>query len=496
LESGGKIVKNNKYIIILVLFGVLTIALLLCAIPWAGQVLIQHSGKQVEDEEENEDPSYLVGKNILDGKNRIQGTVLDVTGNLIAVREGINPTIWTVYSSNDQLQKVSPGQEVFVNGHFSNGVIQAKLIKVIGGNPWPPKQKLLKSTPNIEHILFLIQENHSFDSYFGTFPGANGLPAGIKVPLRPGSNLNVAPFHFTFALSHDMNHSWEIAHRAYNDGKMDNFIVAERSLDTMGYYNETDIPNYWAYAKHFTLCDNFFSSLLGPSLPNHLYTIAAQSGGEIRNRLLPPKQGYDFKTLTELLENSKISWKYYDGRANPHKFWLWNPLPGFTSFMNNQSMMTHLVANTEYFKDLRKGTLPSVAWIVPNIRESEHPPLNIQLGMWYTTNFINALMKSPYWKNTLLVVTWDDYGGFYDHVAPPQVDKYGYGPRVPTIIISPYAKTGYIDHTRYDFTSVLRTIENRFKLQPLTSRDSEATDLRNSMNFNQQPLPPFLITNP
>ena len=488
--------KNRSYIIFLVLMMIIAITLSSCTMPWAGQVLIQKSVKAVDDEEENEDPSNLVGKNILGGKDRIQGIVLDVTGHLIAIREELNPTIWTVDAADELLKKVQPGQEVLVNGHFINGLIQAKDIKVIGGTPWPPEQKSLPATRNIEHILFLTQENHSFDSYFGTYPGANGFPAGLKVPLHPGGPPSVAPFHFTFDLSHDLNHSWAIAHRAYNNGKMDNFIVAERSMDTMGYYNGSDIPNYWAYAKHFTLCDNFFSSLLGPSLPNHLYTIAAQSGGEIRNRALPPIQGYNFKTLTELLENSKIAWKYYDGKADPHKFWLWNPLPGFTAFQKSRQLMEHLVPNTDYFKDLRNGTLPSVAWIVPNIRESEHPPLNIQLGMWYTTDVINALMKSPYWKNTLLVVTWDDYGGFYDHVAPAQVDKYGYGPRVPTIIISPYAKAGYLDHTRYDFTSVLRTIENQFKLQPLTARDREANDLSNSIDLKQQPLPAFLIGNP
>jgi phospholipase C len=235
---------------------------------------------------------------------------------------------------------------------------------------------------------------------------------------------------------------------------------------------------------------------MGPSLPNHLYAVAAQSGGDTRNRLAPPDDGYNFATLAELLENAAVSWKYYDGRINPRSFWLWNPLPGFKAFRRSRRLMAHLVTNDEYFRDLRRGTLPAVAWIVPNPLESEYPPTGIQLGMWYTTAFINSLMKSTYWQDTLLVLAWDDYGGFFDHVPPPQVDRYGYGPRVPAILISPYARAGYVDHTRYDFTSVLRTIENRFDLPPLTSRDAEANDLSGGLDLTQAPLPPALITGP
>jgi phospholipase C len=488
-------VKNSRYIIWFVVFFIIGAGLSWGPAPWVGRI-IRHSPRQVTEEEEEEkaNPANLAVQRLLGGKNNIRGTVVDVTGNLVAVREFIDPTIWTVNISGRLPAGIAPGKTVSVRGRFGNGLINAKTIKITGGKTWPVVKAASEPTRQIEHILFLIQENHSFDNYFGTFPGADGLPAGIKLPLYPGGPGAVAPFHFSFNLSHDLNHSWETAHTAYNGGKMDGFIFAERSLDTMGYYDGSDIPNYWAYAGHFTLCDRFFSSLMGPSLPNHLYTIAAQSGGEIRNRVKPPQGGYDFKTLAELLENSHISWKYYDGKANPHSFWLWNPLPGFTSFMRDKRLMAHLVSNLDYFKDIRNGALPAVAWIVPNIRESEHPPVNIQLGMWYTTAVVNALMKSRYWRNTLLIITWDDYGGFYDHATPVQVDQYGYGPRVPAIIVSPYAKPGYIDHTRYDFTSVLRTIENRFHLKPLTSRDAAATDLSNSLDLARPPLAPFLIS--
>jgi phospholipase C len=274
---------------------------------------------------------------------------------------------------------------------------------------------------------------------------------------------------------------------------MDQFIPAEKSVDTMGYYDGTDIPNHWAYAQHFTLCDHFFSSLAGPSLPNHLYMVAAQSGGVVDNLKNPPTGGFNFPTMAELLGAHQVGWKYYIG-MDPQAFHLWNPLAGFKSFMSSQELRSHLVSSDQYFRDLRDGTLPAVAWIVPNFDESEHPPADIQVGMWYVTDLVNALMKSPYWQNTALVITWDDYGGFYDHVAPPQVDQYGLGPRVPALIVSPYAHAGFVDHTPYEFCSVLHFIEDQFKLPPLTARDHQANDLGMTLDPAQRPLAPFLIS--
>jgi phospholipase C len=421
--------------------------------------------------------------------------VVDVTGNLVAIQQGIGGTVFTVYYPNNIPNNVKPGVTVSVAGKSSNGLIYADQIKVTGGTAWPTVTTAKQPSGQIDHVVFLIQENRSFDSYFGTYPGANGLPANLKVPSAPGGQPTVAPFHFATPLTHDMDHSWDAAHAAMDNGKMDGFISAEKSNDTMGYYDGTDLPNYWSYASHFELLDNLFSSLAGPSLPNHLYAVAGQSGGVENNMSEPPDGGFDFPTMAEELQKANITWKYYDGQANPQAFSLWNPLPGFQNFMSSQELMKHLVHGTQYFQDLRNGTLPAVSWIVPNGQESEHPPQDIQLGMWYVTDFVNALMKSPYWANTLLVITWDDYGGFYDHVSPPQVDKYGYGPRVPAILISPYITAGTIDHNTYDFTSVLKFIENRFQLNPLAERDSKANDIGESLTRGNS-LAPYLISQP
>ncbi len=424
----------------------------------------------------------------------LAGTVLDVSGRLVVVQTTPLNTIHTVETPGPVPADVVPGVTITAFGDLAAGVVHSTKLEVTGGRPWPAPKEPSRSERRIAHIIFLIQENHTFDNYFGTYPRAEGFPANLRVPLQPGGPPQVAPFHFTSPLTHDMRHRWETAHEAMNGGKMDGFIGAEHSRDTMGYYDRSDLPNYWSYADEFTLCDRFFSSLAGPSLPNHLYTIAAQSGGLVNNMQQPPAGGFTFPTMAELLHKGDVSWKYYDGGTDPQSFGLWNPLPGFKAFQSDPSLRSHLVAIADYFRDLRNGTLPAVSWIVPNMPESEHPVADIQVGMWYVTALTNALMKSPYWRDSVLVITWDDYGGFYDHVPPPRVDDYGYGPRVPTIVISPYSRRGHIDHTQYDFCSVLRFIEDEFGLPSLTARDRDAASLRHALDVEQKPRPPFLIS--
>jgi phospholipase C len=377
----------------------------------------------------------------------------------------------------------------------------------------------------IKHLIWIIQENHSFDNYFGTFPGADGIPSGTCLPVLPGSSRCVKPFHITATNLPicDLGHEWQVAHAAYDNGRMDGFVWAEGTNYTMGYYDQRDLPNYWAYARHYTLCDRYFSSFLGPSLQNHLYTVAAQDGGITApmphtlkqvERALDDPDGFSFASTVTLFNKTKLDWKYYNETKplppgvsrdvgindqfypDPKRFWIWNPLPGFKAVRDNPADMARLVPLGQYFEDLKRGTLPQVAWIVPDTEDSEHPPEPIAQGMWYVTRLINALMQSRYWKDSAIVLTWDDYGGFYDHVEPPFVDAYGYGPRVPTIVISPYAKPGYISHETYDFTSVLKFIEERWGQTYLTARDHYALDLRDCFDFNQAPNPPLVIPIP
>jgi phospholipase C len=409
----------------------------------------------------------------------------------------------------------------------------------------------------INHIVYIIQENITFDHYFGTYPGADGIPPNLKLAFHPEETPQISPFHLNkTAIPRDLNHSWQAAQLAYDNGKMDGFLWAEwpqalryywqgdvpqidpaaikpvpglpakgaplfsnnvldgqlvgkrpRSgpigkppawvLNTFSYYDYHEIPNYWEYARHYTLCDRFFSSLTGPSEPNHLYSVAAQSGGLVNNpgpNIARKPAVYNFKTAADLLQSNGISWKYYDEKSNPRAHSLWNPLPGFKSFTPDSDLMKNVVSLAEFFSDIKAGHLPSVCWIVPNVPDSEHPPNDSAQGMWHVTELVNAIMNSPYWQDTAIIVTWDDYGGFYDHVAPPKVDKYGYGFRVPGLVISPFARPGFIDHTQFDFTSPLKLIETRFNLPPLADRDRAANDMLTCFDFNQKPSAPDPIT--
>jgi phospholipase C len=264
-------------------------------------------------------------------------------------------------------------------------------------------------------------------------------------------------------------------------------------MDSLSYMDSTVIPNYWEYAKDFTLCDNFFASLRGPSGPNHLYSVAGQSGGLVFD---PKDRGaaglYNFPTMMELLANAAVSWKYYTG-TSPLAENLWNPLPGFKTIMNNSNLRERLVGTKQFYTDLKGGTLPQVCWLTPTFAESEHPPADVATGMWYVTKLINAVMQSGYWNTCAIIVMWDDYGGFYDHVPPIQTDKYGFGFRVPAIVISPYSRSGSIVHTLYDLTSPLKLIETKFGLAALTARDGASNTMLECFDFSQQPLLPVII---
>lgn len=387
-----------------------------------------------------------------------------------------------------------------------------------------PRKGAPAGIEKIHHIIWIIQENRTFDNYFGTYPGADGIPPETCLPDLPGSSHCVKPFHMTQPPACDLEHNWNTAHAAWDNGRMDGFVWAEGSNYTMGYRDERDIPNYWEYARHYVLADNFFSSLAGPSLPNHVYTVAAQSGGLINNvcsadhevdelkAVTDDDDGFSFASMVSLLASHHVSWKYYvetrgplpkgtEDRCHvnapePHQLGLWNPLPGFKAVRDNPALLDRLVDLKEFESDLDHGTLPAVSWIVPDQQDSEHPPAPPAQGMWHVTRLINAVMRSKYWADTAIFVTWDDYGGFYDHVPPPQMDAYGYGPRVPLLVISQYAKHGYVTHQQGDLTGMLRFVEERFNLVHLTARDHFTGDMSDAFDFSQRANPPLIIPVP
>jgi phospholipase C len=371
----------------------------------------------------------------------------------------------------------------------------------------------------IQHIVFIIKENRSFDSYFGTFPGANGATTGM---IHTGQVIPLQ--HLPDVMPRDLDHSWTAAIAAIDGGKMDGFDLSDNcnvngDYLCYGQYYQSDIPNYWTYAQTFVLADAMFSSLTGESFPNHLYTIGATSGGAISNPVSQVKKGqwgcyadsttlvtilnsdgsqtnqypcFTFTTLADELNSAGISWRSYQPLPNESGF-IWAAYAAINQIYNSSYWTTNTAPYTQFVTDAQNGNLPAVSWVVMGGDVSEHPVASVCAGENWTVEQINAVMQGPEWNSTAIFVTWDDYGGFYDHAPPQVLDQFGLGERVPLLIISPYAKPAYISNTEYEFSSMLKFVEDRFNLPTMTARDAGASDMFDSFNFGQTPLPPLVL---
>ena len=371
----------------------------------------------------------------------------------------------------------------------------------------------------IKHVVFIIKENRTFDNLFGRFPGADGATTGMdQGTTRP---LTQAPDRIPV----DIVHCYQCALQAWNGGNMDGF-ASDRYAYTQ--FGPSDLPAYWHWAKRFVLGDNFFASAQGPSFPNHLYTIAAQSGGAHDNPIqdlerlaerhrttglfkawgcdsveqayvpVEDREGkevkvppcFDFMTEGDLLLRARIPWAYYSA-TNMQNGYLWSAYDAVRHIrQDTQLWQSHIFPVDGLVQDVRDGRLPPVSWVTPRFELSEHPEYSFCWGQNWTTRVVNSIMASPMWRDTAIFITWDDYGGFYDHVPPPQVDRFGFGIRVPLLLISPYAKAGYVDHSLGEFSSVLRFIEDNWGLSQLTHRDRGAGNLSEAFDFSQAPRKP------
>jgi phospholipase C len=404
---------------------------------------------------------------------------------------------------------------------------------------------------NIRHVVIIMQENRSFDSYFGTYPGANGIPPGVCVP-DPANGGCVAPFHDSSDLNYGGPHGMGNSIADIDSGRMDGFVAqAEQGsgcasadpncspctenghvqsqntscIDVMGYHDAREIPNYWAYAENYVLQDQMFEPNASWSLPQHLFMVSEWSAfcsnplvpsschGELQNpnpdstlnatQFASPNDGqlhYAWTDITYLLHQQNVSWGYYvfqgtepdcendasmscapvqQGPATPG---IWNPLPSFGDVAQD-GQLGNVQSLSNFFSAAKNGTLPAVSWIDPNGAVSEHPPALVSAGQTYVTGLINAIMQSPDWGSTAIFLSWDDWGGFYDHVVPPVVDRNGFGVRVPGIVLSPYAKQGLIDHQILSHDAYNKFIEDDFldgaRLDPNTDgRPDPRPDVR------------------
>ncbi len=416
----------------------------------------------------------------------------------------------------------------------------------------------------LQHLIFIVQENRSFDHYFGTFPGANGFPKNAKGQITaclPNRFLGHCsrPYHTPSWRQWGGPHDSIAAAADLNGGKMDGFINVLPSSsshcwtdpglagcssylgpagqpDVMSYLNGSDIPNYWTYAKQYVLQDRMFAPTDSWSLPSHLALVSGWSAActspadpmsctsntELKGPGYEWRYGekplYAWTDITYLLDKAGISWRYYvDDRTcmtppcsgsqvgtSPDK----NPLPGFTD-VNKDGSVGNIQTLSHFVSAAQHGTLPQVSWLVSAPPYNEHPiwPGTVRTGMAYVTRMVNAVMKSSDWNSTAIFLTWDDWGGFYDHVRPPRVDANGYGFRTPGIVISPYAKQGLTDGQTLSFDAYLKLIEDRFlggqRIGPGDGRPDSRPVVRESLNilgdltrdfdFSQAPRPPLIL---
>jgi phospholipase C len=458
-----------------------------------------------------------------------------------------------------------------------------------GGEPdaGPPVDAGPDASFPIQHVIVIMQENRSFDSYFGTFPGANGIPmddAGVPTVCLPTYDAGswdfadcVQPYHEVRNYNGGGPHGLQDTIIDENGGAMNGFLidlglvgtvgptpcvgqtnpqacttaplVAVLTHDQMGYHTEAEIPNYWSYARAFVLQDAMFQANADWSPSAHLFMVSGWSAfctsidpfscvnyggpGLVADLetfdggygVSPKPNVYSWTDLTYLLHQAGISWKYYLGEGNEpdcdegemtcppipmegDTLSLWNPLPGFVTVAEDGELGNIVTGTDQFLLDLQNGLLPAVSWIVPADQTSEHPPNGVAEGQDYVTSLINAVMQSPEWSSTAIFLAWDDWGGFYDHVLPPVVDENGYGIRVPGLVISPWAKPGYIDHQVLTSDAYLKFVEDVFlggeRLDPTTDgrpdprpsvRENEPIlgDLMNDFDFQQVPLPPLVL---
>ena len=378
--------------------------------------------------------------------------------------------------------------------------------------PSPPPSPSPTPTPSptpigtyIKHIVVIVQENRSFDNLFNGFPGADTQDWGLD------HNGNVVPLTAVpLYQQYDLSHAPNAFFTEYDNGKMDGFDQEPSGAHSFNpdyayqYTQSSDVVPYWQMASQNTLADRMFQTNHGPSFPAHLYLIAGQSGyddnpttpwGCDNTTFTIAPICYDYTTIGDELDAANTSWKYYsNGGNNVQALSIWQPYQAIRHIRYGVDWSNGDIAKSNtFFTDVTNGTLPAMSWISPTGANSDHPgsgsfgTKNTDTGPAWVASLVDAIGQSPYWQNTAIFVVWDDWGGWYDHVPPAQVDGNGYGFRVPLIVISPYARHGYVSHVPHEFGSILRFTEEVFGVPSLGTVDVRSDDLSDCFDFSQTP---------
>ena len=367
----------------------------------------------------------------------------------------------------------------------------------------------------IQHVVVIIQENRSFDNLFEGYPGAatvsSGLlHTGVRVPLEPVS----------LAAQYDVSHNLPDFLHAYDNGKMDGFDLENAGPPPMGKYPQyayvprSEVLPYWSLAQQYVLADRTFSSQIDSSFVAHQYLIAGQAGNTVNaptalpwgcdapsgttittlapNRTVGPSvfPCFSYPTLANQLDADDISWRYYAPPVTGPDVGgeVWSAFDVIKPVRYGSDWTQHVISpETQVLTDIAKGHLPTISWVVPDEKNSDHAASDSTTGPDWVASIVNGIGKSPEWDTTVVFLLWDDWGGWYDHVPPPYVDNDGLGIRVPLIVISPFAKRGHVSHVTYEWGSLLKFIETTYGLTPLAASDTRANALDDCFDFNQPP---------
>jgi phospholipase C len=376
-------------------------------------------------------------------------------------------------------------------------------------SPSPPAQH--QAITPVKHFIFLMQGGRTFDNYFGTYPGADGLSAGtcqLRVTGKPADGC-VKPFLLGGGHLPSLGANHTILANQYNGGKMDGFVAAYQrqgrdGATAMGHYDGRTLALYWQVARDYVLFDHFFSSNQYSIRNNRSYWVSAVPAPGGTGRI--PAGGYGNQlTIFDRLQAAGVSWKFYvqgynrtqtyrsASPANPETQTSRVPLVDFYRFTHDPALASHIVGLDQYYKDLHAGTLPAVAYVASSSGYDERSARSVSLGQGLVRTMVTQLMLSRYWGSSAFMWSYDGSGGWYDGVRPPEMGSATVGLRVPALLVSAYARQGQVNHTVMDYTGALKFIEQNWRLGPLADRDARSNNLTSAFDFAAGPRPPVLL---